>query len=215
MAVNEFSGRAHPGNPFRDLRLVGGVPCLDFTNTVDHRNAADPNERLRSFSDLLWWANRAELLSAADVEELAGRAEAVEGEAATAFARAIALREALYRTFSAVANGTTPSNRDLDLVSAEARSAAAHRKVVREGGRFRWEWTTSRELDHMLRPIALSAADLLTGTDLDRLGHCAGEDCDWLFLDTSRNRSRRWCDMKECGNRAKVRRYHRRHRRRV
>jgi predicted RNA-binding Zn ribbon-like protein len=213
MAVNEASGRAHPGNPFRELRLVGGVPCLDFTNTVDHRNAADPNERLQSFSDLLWWANRAEILSTADVEELVGRAGAAEGEAAATYARAIALREALYRTFSAVANGTTPSNRDLDLISAEARSALTHRKLVREGGRVRWEWTTTSEPDHVLRLIALSAVDLLTGTDLDRVAHCAGEGCDWLFLDTSRNRSRRWCDMKECGNRAKVRRYHRRHRR--
>jgi predicted RNA-binding Zn ribbon-like protein len=214
MAANATSGGVHAENPFRDLSLVGGVPCLDFTNTVDHREADDPNERLRSFPDLLWWANRTGFLSVADIEELAARAEVAEEEAAAAFARAIGLREALHRVFSAVAEGMEPSDADLALVSAEVSWALSHRELVREGGRFRWEWTSARELDHLVRPIALSAAELLTGAELERLGRCAGEDCDWLFLDTSRNRSRRWCDMKECGNRAKVRRYHRRHRRR-
>ena len=62
-------------------------------------------------------------------------------------------------------------------------------------------------LDRMLWSIAHSGAELLTTGDLSRLRECGGEECGWLFEDTSRNRSRQWCDMQDCGNLAKVRRY--------
>jgi predicted RNA-binding Zn ribbon-like protein len=55
--------------------------------------------------------------------------------------------------------------------------------------------------------VARSAAELLQSEELGRVRRCDGEDCRWLFLDTSRSRNRRWCDMADCGNTAKVRRY--------
>jgi predicted RNA-binding Zn ribbon-like protein len=67
-------------------------------------------------------------------------------------------------------------------------------------------------LDRMLWPLAHSAAELLASSERARVRLCEGEDCGWLFLDTSRNGARHWCDMKDCGNRAKVRRFRERQR---
>ena len=82
--------------------------------------------------------------------------------------------------------------------------------VAVEGG-YTWVWDEGgRALDSMLWPVARSAADLLTSGELQAVRQCAGRACGWLFLDTSRNRTRRWCDMSVCGNRAKARRHHER-----
>ena len=64
--------------------------------------------------------------------------------------------------------------------------------------------------DAILWPVAVAAADLLTTRDHPLLRECASDECSWLYLDTTRNHSRRWCDMKGCGNKAKVRRYRQR-----
>jgi len=82
--------------------------------------------------------------------------------------------------------------------------------MVPTDGAWRWEFVDGEELDSMLWPIVRDAAELLTSRDFDRVTECSGSDCTWLFADKSRNRSRRWCDMAECGNRSKARRFYRR-----
>ena len=86
----------------------------------------------------------------------------------------------------------------------------AKSSIVRVGERFAWDWTPENALDRVLWPVVRDAAELLSGEDLDRVGRCADANCGWLFLDTSRNHSRRWCSMKDCGNRAKARRHYQR-----
>ncbi|MBN1859137.1 CGNR zinc finger domain-containing protein [Candidatus Bipolaricaulota bacterium] len=73
--------------------------------------------------------------------------------------------------------------------------------------RFQWGWSDAEDqLEWPVWILARSAADLLTSDERDRVRRCAGPDCGWLFVDISRNHSRRWCDMADCGNRAKARR---------
>ena len=80
--------------------------------------------------------------------------------------------------------------------------------VAKGPNRFAWHWAVNGALDYPLGPLARSAADLLTAEHFaGRLRQCCGDTCGWLFLDASKNRSRRWCDMRDCGNRAKVRRH--------
>lgn len=213
MSLESREPDIHPENPLRTLSTVGGALCLDFTNTVDHRGAEAPNERLNTRADLVWWANRVGLLGADEVEGLVGDASARGGEPWRRVRRAVELREALYPIFSRVSEGALPEEGHLARLNMEVRRAFSLRELVGGDGRFRWSWTTGDVAARVLGEVALSAADLLAGPDLVRVGKCAGADCDWLFLDTSRNRSRRWCDMSECGNRAKARRYQRRHRR--
>jgi predicted RNA-binding Zn ribbon-like protein len=200
------------GNPFADLSLVGGSLCLDFVNTVDCRTADEPNDRLDAYPALVWWGNRAGVVPTRQVGVLLGLEEERPEAAARVLARGLRLREALFRLLSASADRVEPPQDALEVLNDELEVAVSRRTFTWTGERFRWSWVAGPEPDRLLWPVSLSAAELLEGDELRRLRRCDGRNCDWLFLDRSRNRSRRWCDMAECGNRAKMRRYYRRHR---
>jgi predicted RNA-binding Zn ribbon-like protein len=192
------------------LELVGGRLCLDFTNTVGTHGPDNPYEYLNGDADLVGWSVHARAISVAEAQTLLDRAGAEPATAANVVRRAIALREAIYRIFSAqVAARGIPST-DLDLLNAELARAMAHARVETIPGGLAWSWGKTGDLDRVLWPVARSAAELLTAPELERVGECAGEQCEWLYLDVSKNRSRRWCDMRNCGNRAKVRRHYER-----
>lgn len=202
----------HPRNPLAGLTLAGGVLAVDFVNTVDQRSAAEPNDRLASPADLLWWGNRAGLLTPDSVEALLEWIRQDPTAAEDVLRRTRLLREACFRLFSAVVAHASPSAEDLDLLNREVTAGARHRRLSLEESRFQWIWDEIEEPGQLLGLLAHSGAELLASDKLDRLGRCAAPTCDWLFMDVSRNRSRRWCDMAECGNRAKMRRYYRRQR---
>ena len=130
-------------------------------------------------------------------------------EVGTILAQAIALREAIYRIFSATDDDRKPDAADLARLNLGLTSALSQLQVAHMEDGFSWEWEQgSKALDQMLWPVVRSAADLLTSDGLDRVKECEDDrGCGYLFFDTSRNHSRRWCDMRGCGNRAKVRRY--------
>jgi predicted RNA-binding Zn ribbon-like protein len=194
--------------------LSGGRPCLDFANTVSDRPEA-PKERLRAYGDLVAWARQSGLLDPARAQELLRQASRHPAEAEAALERARALRERLFELFAAAAAGQRPPAEALAALNAALPAALSHRRLARgsEGG-FRWEWDRpAGALDAMLWPVVHSAAALLASDELSALRECAADSCAWLFLDHSRNHSRRWCDMKVCGNRTKARRHYERARR--
>lgn len=194
-----------------NLALLGGALCLDFVNTVEPRGADQPHELLTTYSDLISWSQHVDLLSGEQAERLLREAGRRRAEAATVHKRAIALRETLHRIFLSIIEGRTTDPQDLDLLNTVLSPALAHLCVIPRQDGFGWDWQDEdRSLDPMLWPIARSAGELLTTGPLDRLGQCAG--CGWLFLDGSKNRARRWCDMRVCGNRAKARRHYARQR---
>jgi len=197
----------HAGN----LALLGGELCLDFANTIEPRGVAQPQEFLATYSDLVAWSRHVAVLTDKQAECLLRQAAAHRAKAEAVHRRAIALREALYRVFLSIIKGRPAEARDLEQLNAALPPALARLRIVslREG--FAWDWRDGDgDLDRMLWPIVRSAAELLTAGPLDRLKQCAG--CGWLFLDGSRNQTRRWCDMRVCGNRAKARRYYERQR---
>jgi predicted RNA-binding Zn ribbon-like protein len=123
------------------------------------------------------------------------------------FERSINLREALYKIFKSVADGQKPETPDIEKLNYELIRARSNERLVFSAATFEPRWKEmGRNLDSPLWPLIRSAAELLTG-DLSRLRQCGGDECGWFFLDTSRNHSRQWCDMKDCGNLAKVRRF--------
>jgi predicted RNA-binding Zn ribbon-like protein len=196
-------------NPFADKELAGGQLALDFTNTAGVHGAEPVNEWLRGYDDLVWWCLRAGAVDEPAAEALLAAARDDADGAEAVFRRALVLREALYRVFSPVCHGACPPAADLDALNAELASALPHLRVRETDGAFVWAWE-GEALDRVLWPVVRAAAELLTSGDLARIGECEGDDCEWLYLDTSRNRSRRWCVMSDCGNRAKARRhYHR------
>ena len=192
------------------LDLVADALCLNFTNTSSGRGTPMRQEHLRQWEHLLAWAEHAGVIDAPYRRALERSAEHAGDET---LSRALELREAIYALFRAViasqgapASSLQPLNRTL----SEAMAAAGIRPAA-EG--FTWGWPDDEPQPmRILWAIARSAAELLTGPDLDRVKFCPGEGCGWLFLDKTRNGKRRWCEMEVCGSRAKMRRYHPRRR---
>ncbi len=116
----------------------------------------------------------------------------------------------MFRAFLALAHGKQPLPQDVGLIDQTATEALQHRHIVRVNGGYEWKWDDEPMLERILWPIVESAAELLTSPDLKKVRECEASDCYWLFLDNSRNRSRRWCTMSACGNREKARRHYRR-----
>ncbi len=190
---------------------VGGALCLDFANTISS-HIERLNEHLNSYDDLLEWARQRSVLSDREIAELAEQAARRPTEDSDrALRSAIELRGAIYHIFAAVSSGHPAHSESLDTLNVRLTAALSHAIVVEGQEGFTWDWSGGEgELDKMLWPVARSAADLLVSGQVERVRECGGHDCGWLFVDTSKNKSRRWCDMGDCGNRAKAHRHYRR-----
>lgn len=194
------------------FELVGGRLCLDFVNTLGgSRETGHTNENLASYADLIAWSRQAGIVTERETKSLLREAARRTDDAAEVLRRAIELRETIYRIFAAVAKERAPSKADLAALNGALSGAMARPEIVKEGDSFVWHWNSDEEaLERVLWPVARSAAELLTSVESGRVRECGGDNCSWLFMDTSKNRSRRWCDMKGCGNRAKSRRHYER-----
>jgi predicted RNA-binding Zn ribbon-like protein len=192
--------------------LVAGRLCLDFLNTVDPRHGDQRTDYLVDFDAILTWCDRADVALPRSVSWLRRRAADRPAEARAAHDRAIDMRESLYEVVSATATDHAVRRRSLEAVNQALGEAIGRRVLVPdERGGVREGWRPADALDQVLWPIAIDAWDLLTEPELDRVRECpGGGDCGWMFLDTSRSGTRRWCDMRTCGNRSKVRAHYER-----
>ena len=185
--------------------------CLDFANTVHWHAGPQPVEALRTYGDLLDWSVRIGLLDEHQAQHLRREAEQRPREAAAVLDYAHTTREAIYRLLSAQAHGQSADADDVRVLNAALAEAMSHARLNLTADGFGWDWggAAPEALEQMLWPVVQSAVDLLTSPELDRVGECADDrGCGWLFLDTTKNHSRRWCDMRDCGNRAKARRHY-------
>jgi predicted RNA-binding Zn ribbon-like protein len=190
-----------------------GRLCLDFINTVRARPVSERIDLINTYDDLLAWARQATILTAGEAGDLAAAAHQHPRAAAEALTQALALREALYGLLSARAAGLPAQPGDLHTINRAIGRAMARAGLTPSAGRYEWGWPDSTAgLDRVSWWVARSAAELLTSVDLTLVRECAGYDCGWLFMDGTRNRSRRWCAMTTCGNRAKGRRHYERRR---
>ncbi|WP_328474077.1 ABATE domain-containing protein [Actinoplanes sp. NBC_00393] len=181
--------------------LYGGLTCLDFANTVDGRPTPQPEDHLHDYRDLVRWAAYAGLLDTAAAHWLTGLAEARPADAAASYTAALRLREAIFRACSGDA---PPQPGDLALIQQAYAAAMSHATLTPDGPGFSWALDTDH-LDRAWWPAAVSAVDLLTTGPLPRVKVCASTGgCDGLFVDTSKNGSRRWCRMQDCGTEAKI-----------
>ncbi len=187
--------------------LIGGALCLDFANTLYGHSTTPVHEYLFNYRDLVLWSRHAGVLNDSDAASLLRIAARQPNEALAVFHHAIALRETLFRFFDAVAHGAVPSTNDLSTINSARIEALAHSQIIKTETGFAMTWKEPLALERMVWHIVLSTAELMTSDKLHLVRGCAGDTCDWLFIDTSRNHLRRWCSMRECGNRAKVRRF--------
>jgi predicted RNA-binding Zn ribbon-like protein len=187
------------------FKLVGGHPALDFVNTLGGAGAGT-DEFLQSYGDLVAWAQQSALVDGRWGQRLRASARADAGGAATTLKEARRLRAHLDAVLRAHIGARDPDAADLDAIRVAYNAALAHGRLAADPPHYRWDWRTSDPVPaSVLWPIAREIADLLTYTDLRTLKTCAA--CRWLYLDITRNHSRRWCTPDDCGVRARMRRY--------
>lgn len=202
-----MSDERHAGN----VQLLGGHLCLDFANTVDWRLKDEPEDLMASYADLVAWSRHAGIIPEARARSLLAESRKSPAVAAAVFKQAIALRELIYRIFSRIAHDRMPADADVGELNNALADSLSRMRLVPATGSFEWGWEESgARLERPLWYIVQSAATLLTTGKLDRVRQCGDNHCGWLFFDMSKNRSRRWCSMEDCGNRAKARRHYRR-----
>jgi predicted RNA-binding Zn ribbon-like protein len=204
--------------------LAAGKLCLEFANTNNWHAAEHPVESLYSYSQIVDWAASVGIRTPEAAHDLKSHAANHPALAEQVYEWAIELREAIYRIFVAIAEQQPVAPTDLALLNEALPHAFTLPEVMQSGVNqsqanhntnafaIRWRGDESG-LDGILWPIVRSAVRLLTDGEHNRIGQCADDrGCGYLFYDTSRNRSRRWCDMNSCGNRAKSQRHYARHR---
>ena len=188
---------------------VGGSVALDFANTMDWRLRDRPVELLKGYPDLLRWGRSAGVLEPAQARALRRWAGSHPRAAEQALADAAGVREAIAAVFQAVVGGVVLPPGPLARLETACRAAWEARALRASGEGAAWVWREpSPEPGRPAWAAALDAARILTSADRTRVRQCGDAECGWFFLDTSRNRSRRWCSMKGCGNRNKARRFY-------
>jgi predicted RNA-binding Zn ribbon-like protein len=188
----------------RELPIVAGHLALDFANTVDDPLGPKRFDHITDYGRLLAWSQRVGLLTDRAAAELHQIAEDQPRAAAAAVRRSHSLRAAVNETFGSLADGDMPAagwDQLRSFVIAAIQNAGVATTITSRAS-LRWDFT---EPDSPLWPVAEAAYSLLTGRELSRLKRCVG--CPWLFLDRSKNQSRRWCSMEFCGTDEKMRRY--------
>jgi predicted RNA-binding Zn ribbon-like protein len=200
-------------SPELPFKYVGGDPSLDLVNTVDWTSRGLEQDRIPDYDRLTRWAEGAGVITASVGERLRRAAAARPREAEVAHAAGARLRWVLQRLFTAVA-ARDPSGaalEDFNDLLAEALRRLRLAPSSENRRQLAWTWRgMGEDLESLLWPVIWSAASLLASDEVVQVHVCAGPDCGWLYVDRSRNRLRRWCEMETCGTREKSRRRHRR-----
>jgi len=197
--------------------VSGNAICLDFTNTLDDRFSDEPKELLKDYVDLARFAEDTGALSAGYVDRLMEKSPMTPGESRHALEAAIQLRETMNTVFWAILNKKPVPAAALYTLNGYVQAAAQHLQLAPKNknasGAFEWRFEeTPLNFEAPMWPIARSAGELLASDQLQYIHACESKTCQWLFLDTSKNHRRRWCDMTKCGNRAKAQRFYNRKR---
>jgi predicted RNA-binding Zn ribbon-like protein len=191
------------------FEMTGGALCLDFINTLDDRFEKQPKELLQHYVDVARFAEDTGILSDTQVDRLSALSMERPDVGQKALRAAIQMREAMHEVFWALVKNKPVPPAALIILNGYVQSAAEHLKLVPANGRLEWRFDApSNDLAAPLWPIARSAAELLASDQAQYVRACDSETCQWLFLDTSKNHRRRWCDMTKCGNRAKARAFY-------
>lgn len=191
------------------FKFVGGNPCLDFVNTVGNHLSSQQSEYLKSYEDLIAWGVASRVINKREGKKLLETFNNNSAKSSKALRKAIELREILFRILVATALKRDYSPSLIADFNVYLSETLKYIQIEKTGDKFSWEYDKSKNnLEQIIWAITWSAANLLVNENLKFLKVCADNLCGWLFLDTSKNKKRCWCDMKDCGNRNKFRRYY-------
>jgi predicted RNA-binding Zn ribbon-like protein len=191
---------------FKQVRLVGGNLALEFVNSQAGPHDSRPDiDTLEEYRDLLDWSRQVGSITDGQAEGLAITAREHPGAASTVFRKSVRVRSYLWEIFSSLARHQQPDAAPLDLLRDDLTIAIRHGRLTRVGEAFSWDWAGCTELSAPVWPIVHSAIELAQSSTLTRVKQCSS--CRFLFVDTSKNGSRRWCSMEDCGKTLKMSRY--------
>jgi len=190
------------------IARIGGHIALDFANTAGWHASDEQSEHLSSYVEWLAWVRKSGLLPPAWMAELEAEGARHPARATRALTQVIELRELVYRVFAAIARDRAPSAADLSRLHRACIAALGAAEPHWERGQLSLHWPHPQaDLLGPVHPLMLAAGELLNSASLARLRQCGNNPCGWLFLDQSKNGSRRWCSSTECGNATRVRRF--------
>jgi len=200
--------KAPPGSRAGSLDLIGGELALDFANTSSGRGWPTHEDHLGRAGDIVDWARHAKVIRPDDAQWLHGAIGSDPRLAARLLRQARALREDIYVTGADIAAGRPAPEPQVERIARTHAACLARAHLTPVDGRYLWSWRVPESpIESVLGPVSLSALATLTQADLSRVKQCQGEKCGWLFFDATKNKSRRWCEMDVCGNRAKQKRH--------
>lgn len=195
---------------FDGLPMIGGHPALDYVNSVEYRGRPEPGDRLTSFPHLVRWCLAAGILSSKDAAIAQKGAAADAAAAGRTLRRASALREAFLALLRMPASRSILASPEFRLVARRLEDARAHAQLQYKSRTREFSWIIPvRKPDDVLRRISASVGDFLVKQSGAVVRMCAGPNCDWMFIDRSHAKRRRWCQPAVCGNLVRVRRFRR------
>jgi predicted RNA-binding Zn ribbon-like protein len=187
--------------------IVGGNSALDLVNTVSGWNH-DPEDWVPDIASFLVWTQMSRLLDRREKNEAVRRGEASPVAAERVLASMKELRFALRGIIDSLEHCKPAKPGDLSVINEWARRLALSGQVVVR--RSKIDFALNQDISALELPalrVTAAALALLKNPPAARIKTCPGQNCGWKFVDQSKNRSRRWCDMSVCGNLAKARKY--------
>lgn len=195
-----------------EFEYIGGDPVMDFHNTIAWPRGRKSNERLRDMVDFIRWAAAAAVITEREARRLRSVATRNYSRASAIVVDARRVRDVFHQLLMSIAHETTPDAQALEELNRRQIKAIGAFEMKWHDGRIRWVPRDDPRMTTILDRVVWRAGELLGSSEVKRIRRCANPDCGWLFLDRSKNGTRRWCSMRECGDRAKSKRYYQRER---
>jgi predicted RNA-binding Zn ribbon-like protein len=195
------------GHVWGPLDFIGGLPCLNFTNTAGGHTKIREVERIPTYADVISWGVYAELISTAEAKALLALIKTKPKDAARRVHELQAFREALHRLVTAIAHKEEPPRADFTRVRATISKALANAEVKPDDTEFVWSASAGAlGLSTVIARVALSAHHMLSREKPSQLRQC--EICTWLFIDRTKNQKRRFCRQDACGAKSRAERFY-------
>ena len=192
------------------LQLDGGCPVFDFTNTISNRNDPDYFDYLTKYDDFVDWINKIKLLPKGKMDAIAAFSKSHTRKSADTLRQIIEVREVVFKLFSSLAQQQKADRETVDAFNGFFSEALSNMRVEVGRKEVATSFIVSEKtiLKEPLYILVKNAFDILSTQSFDRIKECP--TCRWLFLDTTKNGKRRWCNMQVCGSNDKARRYYQR-----
>ena len=192
--VNDMDALAlDPADYDGTYKLVGGRLAFDFVNTVSWPQTPRRHDWLDTPGNVVTWLRAVGL----------GHDVAIGTNDLPTIHQ---LRTVVADAIRPLAHGATPPPSAIEQLNVVLTEIAPSRVI--DPRSLAWRWASAASTTDLFRPVVADAANIITSTRTDRFKHCPS--CDWIFEDQTRNGKRRWCDMADCGSRAKSRDYYQR-----